>query len=705
MYRCLFLLALLFFFGRASAQRTGPEPESRHGWVLSPHGMLRVYVIFAEIDYDVNPERDPAPSGSAHWPKNQLPQWAGELFDARPSALPSGLVSRYYHDISLGAYTVLGDHLPELVTIKESACPGIRNASSISNCAVAAVDTAGGFRSAQGLSIADFDLWKAGGKAGQPKEAGPDTPHNIDHVMVIVRNSHVLTHGQGSTNAGGSGPLFGYQSGSQSRFGALNGLPFGILKHEFNHLLLGGNNFHSGGGNAATFESHTLCVQGGWSMMGAANSSLLTATGWDRLQLGWQAPGAEYALQALDQHRNSINGDLDPLAGDTGIFLLRDFVTTGDVLRIRLPHIPEKQYQQWLWLENHRTFAQNGSPSDRFHWESTGNSCVDPAIPGLYIQLQIGKEQRTGRDVYGGPADYLRPVLATGYHHLVLSKDTLRNTCPFGGSTYPFIAARPEPLSGNHEQELVVYDRNNDGALQRGEHFSPSIRHQEARGARSSPRFFGSPEHAFTPGTNALLNIGSNPSTNSQLSLTANNQTERFPKGNGPDNRTIYLNGIRIDLLNTESDGALRVRISNDDTRLTQDVIWTADSIVLPALRGQDGHSLTLATRKKLLLDRSLTPTRLSAQGSDNKRTWFAPPTAFTIAEHAVMVVEDRATLDLRNGSTIHVLPNAELRIANKAKLRVGKDCKLVLHPGARLIAKPQLLKGLRKRGVLSEPI
>ena len=57
----------------------------------------------------------------------------------------------------------------------------------------------------------------------------------------------------------------------------MNALPFEILKHEFNHLLLGGNNFHSGGGNAPMFQSYFMSLQGGWSMMGAANSSLLTA--------------------------------------------------------------------------------------------------------------------------------------------------------------------------------------------------------------------------------------------------------------------------------------------------------------------------------------------------------------------------------------------------------------------------------------------
>ncbi|MBK9539820.1 MAG: hypothetical protein IPO12_13910 [Flavobacteriales bacterium] len=55
--------------------------------------------------------------------------------------------------------------------------------------------------------------------------------------------------------------------------------------------------------------------------------------------------------------------------------MLRDLVTSGDALRIRMPFLPE-EHQQWLWVENHQTYALNGSPTDRFHWEDTNNPCI-----------------------------------------------------------------------------------------------------------------------------------------------------------------------------------------------------------------------------------------------------------------------------------------------------------------------------------------
>src|SRR5690606_15971555 len=94
---------LLFSIGYTQEK---PLQESRHGWYLSPHGTIRILLIFAEIEYDVNPANDPQPGGAAHWPKGKLPVWKDDVFDPQSLAVPNAMVTRYYHDISLGQYTV-----------------------------------------------------------------------------------------------------------------------------------------------------------------------------------------------------------------------------------------------------------------------------------------------------------------------------------------------------------------------------------------------------------------------------------------------------------------------------------------------------------------------------------------------------------------------------------------------------------------------
>jgi len=675
-------------------------PNSENGWYLSPHGTIRILVIFAEVDYDKNPKNDPQPGGSDQWHKGELPTWKDDLFDPFPLTEPKAEVSRYYRDVSLGQFTVLGDYIDQVVTLRESEPRGLRDWSGM---AWEAANILGSLHTAHDLSITDFDQWTDGGKPGLPKLNRSDDPHSYDHVMVIYRNSNVLTHGQGSTDAGSAGLLFGHPSDTQSRFGAMNGLPFEILKHEFNHLLLGGNNFHSGGGNAPIFTGYFTPMMGGWSMMGAANSSLLTACAWDRDRLGWRAEGSRYRIRAHDLAGSEVNGDLDPIAGDTGIFVLKDFVTGGDALRIRMPFLPDYVYPQWLWLENHQTRSRNGCPTDKFHYED-GFACVHPAVPGIYALMQVDKEKKAGSDIYGGYADYLRPVPANGYFDWRLRGDTIRSSCLWGGSTEPYFVrdAWANPLTGNQQQEFPLFDKNNDGKLTRKEAIVPNV---EIRNGKldDAAMFLGTSGQAFTPQGNSRIAMGTNPSSANMLTLACDMAMERN-KGAKPDVRTVYLNGISVDLLEQRTDGTITVHVRSGDTRLTTDVRYCADSIVLPDLHGYQGTALTLAAHKTLKIDRSGTPTRMKQQGGDHGKYWFSPPTQFTVAAGARMELERKAKLQLLNSSVMHLMPGAVLDLDSKAKLDIQPGSSIVLHGNASIKAKARVLRKLRRQGRIVDP-
>lgn len=697
--RSLCLLLLVVFAGTLRAQVDNLDvPNSTQGWHLSPHGTIRVLVLFAEVDWDVDRSKDPAPPDLEHWPSGQLPRWKDELFDPRPLSTPRAEISRYYHDISLGRYSVLGDYVDRLIIIKQSDHPGVTSAHGIGALVAREASSTGDLQTRHGLSITDFDLWKDGGQPGMPKLAGPDDPYRYDHVMVIVRNNG-LTHGQGSTDPGSIGKLFGHESDTQSRFGAMNGLPFEILKHEFNHLLLGGNNFHSGGGNAAQFNSFFLTLQGGHSMMGASGSALLTASGWDRDRLGWSASDARYRMNARDALGKPINGDLDPFAGDTGTYLIRDFVSTGDVIRIRLPFIPDDRYQQWLWLENHQGRAFNGSPTDVFHYQQL--ACVDSVPPGLVAYIQVDRDQRNGKDLYGGYADYLRPLPANGLYDLRLFGEAVSD-CPYPGQrsmAYALLPERANPFTGNHELELPLFDRNGDGKLMRGEHLVPNSRVENGV-VRHRAGFYGSPEHLFTLNGERVLGMATNPTSAAQLTLVSSGSRAQHG-GKAPDVRATYLNGIRVELLDAVPDGSLKVHIRNDDTVIDRDVRWCSDSIVLPPLRGRDGRSLTVQGNATLLLDRSMTPTRLSDPEVVDGITYFAPVTQFTLLSGAHLHVRSGSTLALRKGSVIHLMPGAYLQVEDGASLTLERDCRIVVHGDARVTTKAKVGRKLKKKGQL----
>ena len=61
------VLLAIVLLSRAHAQcDTTDLPCSENGWYLSPHGTIRVLVLFAEIDYDKDPTSDPADPNAEH---------------------------------------------------------------------------------------------------------------------------------------------------------------------------------------------------------------------------------------------------------------------------------------------------------------------------------------------------------------------------------------------------------------------------------------------------------------------------------------------------------------------------------------------------------------------------------------------------------------------------------------------------------------
>ena len=75
---------------------------SAYGWYLPAHGTVRILVIYAEIEYDVGTDPDPA-SNQDEWMPHSLPNWADDLYDVNiPAGTAQGLVTRYFQEASSG---------------------------------------------------------------------------------------------------------------------------------------------------------------------------------------------------------------------------------------------------------------------------------------------------------------------------------------------------------------------------------------------------------------------------------------------------------------------------------------------------------------------------------------------------------------------------------------------------------------------------
>jgi len=635
------------------------QKSSENGWSLPTKDTLRVLVLYVEIDYDTSPELDGLPEGKDAWPVGSLPAYADSLFDPFYREEPYALMSAYYDECSLGNLVVLGDYVPNLFTIPYSTV-GRRGYNAIFQSVSKQLEEFGTLLTSQGLSYADFDLWEDSPGSGLPKIKNDSIFSGIDHAMVLIRNYHKLPKANGRASGSSFGIIGGKRTDTYSVFNGGHRIPFQILRHELNHLFLGGNNFHAGGGNSPNFQSYVPFIQGGWSMMGAAHSSFLTCAGWDRYRLGWKAKGNKHLISARAINGDELNADLSRENGNIEL-VLRDFATTGDAARIKVPFIPENEFQQWIWLENHQTFRNNGSRFDKYHYEHA--ECMPKSEAGLFAYMQIDAEKKTGSDIYSSVnADYLRPMPADGNFDFQW-EDGIRDLKPcINYLDYIPYYTPPEfenPLTGNHCQEKPFYTTNSDT------HGKETMRENQTRrvnGEYERQASFGHPRNGFRLGEKSFLGIGSNPSTSSMLTLLNRRKTAR---DNSKNNRRIYLSGISVEIIEELIDGAIRVLVRFDDHQINETRRWCAPEIILNDHR-QDGADLVV--NSLLRLDRGETMTRFDNPDTVKGKLYFNDPTKLILERgselqvNKLIEVDGKSSMTLRAGSKLN-LSGGDIRV------------------------------------------
>lgn len=675
--------ALFFLFILSTHLLFAQEIHSRNGWQLSPHGKICILIVFAEVVYDKGEEKYP-PQGTAGWQAGKLPTWNEEIVDPQiNSANSKGILTQYFKEMSFGDYQVIGDYLlnPANPTapfqIKVSKGDQPRQLLEIIN----ALDT---FQTAHGLARNDFDRWTMSA-AGKPKiTPSQDSPLKYDHVMFIFRNSRLGDY-SGYSSPGTMGKLLGYDADTYSHFNASNNIPFRIMLHEYSHQLYGGNNFHVGGGqHGAGGANYFIPFQGGWSNMGSANSSLMTCNAWDRDRMDWKGPEKQMNISAIDpESGREINADINATEpADAGTYLLRDFLRTGDALRIKLPFIDSAEYPQWIWVENHQPQV-NGSRFDQFQYQQV--ACVDSAPAGLYMYLQVDKHQKSGQQIFAGFGDYLRPLPADGFYDYVFDTLNSKSQCVNWGDhkAYERPPENQNPFTGYHDQETPQYDLNKNGKIEKNEKHENYIERVNGE-LEYKLSFLGRARHAFTMEGNRKLSIGGNPSSANMLTLVSNQPQKNMRMG-APNNRKIHLNGLSIEMLEQKENGDVLVRVRFDDVEINRSLRWCADSIFLHPLETPSGQSLILKEGATIRLDRGETPTRITQPDTVNEKILFTSSTNFICLSGSSLLVEDGGELIIDHESVLTLQKGAKLDIRRGGSLIIKSGGRLVLEEGALL--------------------
>lgn len=365
--------------------------KSSNGYMCTPRGTYRSLGIFVNIIYDQT-HPDTIAKFTTHDTSGWMPDinnsiniyppnYFQTMFDLelKPNYDYTGSVTRLYAESSFNQLLLLGDIM--VVNIKQSFITPTNYLSgftlyTLMNKVITFINEHGGLNTVYGHNNAsEYDRTAFDGNIPSISDT------KIDLVFFFTRNTFfkqykdsvgnvIFTHNYGNANQNS-----GYGGVTPSTKLLINSVPYGynngnyqcvgggsmavhkksILTHEIAHFYLGGNEFHTSGGTTDNdnYWNTFIGLQFGYGLF---NGGLSTCNGYERLRLGWKGPNNNAYYIATNNENSDL---LIPFAGER-TFTLRDFVTYGDAIRIKLPYKDsEFASNQYIWLENHQCGKNN----------------------------------------------------------------------------------------------------------------------------------------------------------------------------------------------------------------------------------------------------------------------------------------------------------------------------------------------------------
>jgi hypothetical protein len=639
-------------------------------------------------------------------------------FDPFLSANPQGKITKYFEEASFGAYHVLGDYYPDLISVpygssRDMVLQKLQDRHALSSHP----DYIGPFISKAGLSVNDFDLWAD--EIGSDGLAKSNIPNGtIDCITILWRN-----RSGGDINCGagyGHQPLPPSQpiyigtktTNMLGEWSSCSSVDWGMFVLEYIHAIFGHNNWHSGSGAA----THTFpFATGSYSMTAQNQSASNRVSGWDRFMLDYKNPNKPQNFETINAEKEGtglVQTDYsiaDISSTNNTVFILRDFYKTGDCIRLQLPHINRTtdgvgSKNQYMWLEN----RQGLSEFDKAKWED--KPCKDPLNSGLYAYIQVGKDRKHGGSLYpydwapqysNALGSWLFPLTAEGnydFHFRYDLKGKYPGNCSWNNGILPIekqdSMTLPNPFTGM--SDLYRYDDvDGNGTL-----YSVGDRYVTDWGLGEvingnlefNAHGKGDSEDAFRFGINDKIGIGRNPAPTpvytyrSGYNLSSSN-TNPNQVTQSYENRTIYLNGISIEIIEeiwnpTLAANDLKVKIRWDDYVVDQDTRWCGNIVLQNDVNDPNGtqSQVIIDVDKKVTLDQGRSATRhTSVTLPDGVTKAFIKPTEMTLKAGTKLHLLENSTLELNQYSTLIVEDGAEIVLEENACIVVNESTKLLL--------------------------
>jgi M6 family metalloprotease-like protein len=327
-----FVLALIVSISIFPQQVIKSKSDDQPGGKLLPsEGRIHALFIFAQFpddNYDPN---------NAEWKKNDAPRrvkdntWVDAEWTGKPTPWST---TDFYNEMSFGKLQFTGKTIS--VTAPQTRQWYMENNKRLSDIhrdIVAEVNKT--------IDFAEFDNWTR--VKSFEHRAAPDGV--VDMIFFVWRNIHLDIQGEESPKTlnklgfgwfGTTGAGTIHVDNKKRQIHTTSGVtiqdffskdPFTFCVHEFGHYLIGGNDYHHG--------------YGFWALLNGYGSVHYMINSFERHRLGW-----------------STFKTIPPGSSPADV-RLRDFITTGDALRIEI----DAKRNRYFYVENHQRISKWDKPS------------------------------------------------------------------------------------------------------------------------------------------------------------------------------------------------------------------------------------------------------------------------------------------------------------------------------------------------------
>lgn len=655
-----------------------------NGGVFTPKGELRALVVFISYGepYDSQYLKD--------WPvDSELPLWATssnqKAFYNDYSEFPSFAdrfsdtnrqsISNFYYQMSNGTFKIIADYYPERVIVD--------NPSSLTSWKKIHEDALAQISNHVNWGLYDNRINNPG---FHHDYSGVNQDYKVDFIIFCHRYSdsweikpfnnsmpHKSSNGFAATYLSNF-TVGGTYSVTNDGFTIVTGdnRPLGTFVHETGHKLYNAPHY---AGNNNVCGKYFYEPSAGWGCM-RTERVYTCAAGWERYILDWTP----------DIEANGTDSDIETASDlliNNGVFTLRDFITTGDAIRIKIPS--NTDYSQYLWIENH----QGISPFDgNYNYTQFCSTPIDEYHNGIVAYVERYSNVKDDYYVFIDTTNGVRWLSKDGNYDFTFDTpeiypEELCNHDTNRTPTYHLHKGMPNPIGGQSINEYIRHDFNNDGQIGYNTH-SNSTGHDneqtEVIDLNDEP-----PTAKYITGTGLTFQKGD------KVGIARNPCVKNIPKYFEGNNAmgNYYLNGVSFEILDKLPDSSMVVKVRLDDVAIDRDVRWAATSIILTDITGDSRPDVDVLSSITVDIDKSGTPNRHRNPANPNQTSStiddFITPTTFSCRNGSYFKQEARSTVNVKNESTLVLEAGSMYEVGDGAVLNIEPTAVLHVKSGATL--------------------